>query len=392
MIERYRLNSLHAIRGWAALFVVIAHAKYPFWSGGQAYLEKYPVSGWDWSQYLMFPIAMYTSFPSVFVIIFFVLSGFFIARSLKAKKYSPLFFYGDRVIRIYIPYFGSLLVGLIAIGLAHSLNPDLFELVNPERPYNQELVVAFHDLGWTSLKNAFFFLPGESGVYFGINGPYWSLYFEALFYVFIPFVFLFLKRYWFFGMALVLYILSFYIGSQRLSLSAYWLNYSIYFAAGVLLYELSSEKGSRSFLLKYTRKWTNVMIVGSLLFLAVSIPIGIMHYKKLGFLSGMVGTMLLMLWLLYGRRSAVYNVSRRVLINPLSDFLGKISFSMYLIHVPLLALMYAYWTGVSGKLVFYEFIYWVPVLLIIPIGFLFYLLFERTSLILLGKYKRRFRR
>lgn len=333
---------------------------------------------------------MVTSFASVFVITFFVLSGFFIARSLKKKRYSPLFFYGDRIIRIYIPYVGSLLVGFIALTLAQKINPSLFDLIDPARPYNKLLLVAFNDLGWTSLKNAFFFLPGEGGVYFGINGPYWSLYFEALFYIFIPFVFLVLKRYWFFCITLMLYIISFSIGSSWLSVSTYWLDYSVYFAAGVLLYELSNEKGSRLFLLKYSRKLTNVLIVGSLLLLAVSIPMGIMHFKKAGFAFGMVGTVLLMAWLLYGRRSKFYVLSRRVLINPFSDFLGKISFSMYLIHVPLLALMYAYWSGVSGELVFYEFIYWIPVLLIIPAGYFFYLLFERTSLILLNRYKRRF--
>ena len=100
MIEKYRLHNLHAIRGWAALFVVIAHAKYPFWSGGREYIEKYPVNTWDWYQYILFGLDMLTSFASLFVITFFVLSGFFIARSIKQKNYSIPFFYGDRIIRI----------------------------------------------------------------------------------------------------------------------------------------------------------------------------------------------------------------------------------------------------------------------------------------------------
>ena len=49
MIEKYRLHNLHAIRGWAMLFVVIGHAKYPFWSGGNAYLEKFPRDQWGGS-------------------------------------------------------------------------------------------------------------------------------------------------------------------------------------------------------------------------------------------------------------------------------------------------------------------------------------------------------
>lgn len=392
MIERYRLNSLHAIRGWAALFVVIAHAKYPFWSGGQAYLEKYPMSEWDWLQYLSFSLAMATSFASVFVITFFVLSGFFIARSLKQKKYAPLFFYGDRVLRIYIPYAGSLLLAFAMLTAAYDVNPELFDLISPDRPYNKDLIAAFEDLGWGSLQKAIFFLPGSGGVYFGMNGPYWSLFFEALFYIVIPFVLLVLKKYWFFMITFVLYVFSFFVSTGWLTWMAFVFNYSIYFAAGVFLYEVSTDVRGRLILLRYARKFTNVMIIASLLFFAMSIPLGILHFKKFGFAFGMIGTMLLIVWLLYGRRSKMYVISKKVLINPFSDFLGKISFSMYLIHVPLLALMYAYWTDVSGKLVFYEFIYWVPVILIIPAGYLFYLLFERTSLILLGKYKRRFRK
>lgn len=33
------MKYLHAIRGFAALIVVIAHAKFPFWSGGQEYVK-----------------------------------------------------------------------------------------------------------------------------------------------------------------------------------------------------------------------------------------------------------------------------------------------------------------------------------------------------------------
>ena len=40
MINSSRLHELHAIRGWAALLVVIAHSKYPFWSGGVGILGK----------------------------------------------------------------------------------------------------------------------------------------------------------------------------------------------------------------------------------------------------------------------------------------------------------------------------------------------------------------
>jgi hypothetical protein len=105
---------------------------------------------------------------------------------------------------------------------------------------------------------------------------------------------------------------------------------------------------------------------------------------------GMLGTMAVILWLLYGRRSFIYNIARMILINRLSEFLGKISFSMYLIHVPLLALMYSYWVKKTDALVFYDFIYWIPAILVVPAGYVFYMFVERTSLMLLAGYKAKY--
>lgn len=44
------------------------------------------------SEYMLFAIDMFTSFPSIFVITFFVLSGFFIARSLEKNLILQYFF------------------------------------------------------------------------------------------------------------------------------------------------------------------------------------------------------------------------------------------------------------------------------------------------------------
>jgi peptidoglycan/LPS O-acetylase OafA/YrhL len=53
LIEK-RISQIHAVRGFAALLVVIAHAKFPFWIGGQEYIKKYPMSTWSWYEYPIF--------------------------------------------------------------------------------------------------------------------------------------------------------------------------------------------------------------------------------------------------------------------------------------------------------------------------------------------------
>lgn len=390
MIEKQRLHNLHAIRGWAALLVVIAHAKYPFWSGGREYLEQYPMNSWHWYDYMVFIVDMATSFASVFVVTFFVLSGFFIARSIQTKNYSVPFFYGDRMIRIYIPYIASLIVGFLSLYLAQLFHPDLFLTNELNRPYNRDLIAAYNDLDFNSLFSALIFLPGKSGNFFGMNGPYWSLYHEALFYIVIPFIFLFLKKYYFFFIASFLFVISFFYGGNWLTIKAFIFSYTLYFAMGVLLFELTQTKSSRLYIIKKIRQMTNVTLLLSIILMVTAIPLGIAGFKKYGFFLGMVATALLILLVLYGRNTQLLLAFKKLLINPFSNFLGKISFSLYLVHVPVLALYYAIWTKYTQEFVFYDRIYWIAVICVIPIGYISYLLFERNSLILLDKYKKKY--
>ena len=390
MIEKQRLHNLHAIRGWAALFVVIAHAKYPFWSGGREYIDKYPMNTWDWYQYIIFGIDMLTSFASVFVITFFVLSGFFITRSIRMKNYAIPFFYGDRIIRIYIPYIGSLFIALVALYTANQIHPELFTMVELNRPYNMELVKAYNDLNINSFSSAILFLPGESGIFFGMNGPYWSLYHEALFYITIPFLLLYLKKYVFFILSSVLFVISFFYGGNWLTIKAFVFSYSIYFAMGVLLFELTNNRSTRYFIVKKIRKFTNVVLLFSISIMFIAIPLGILGFKKYGFLCGMIATALLILLVLYGKNTKALLLFKKILINKFSNFLGTISFSLYLVHVPMFALYYAIWTKYTGEFIFYDRIYWIAVLCVVPIGYISYLIFEKNSLVLLQKYKNKF--
>lgn len=337
---------------------------------------------------MLFTLDMFTSFPSIFVITFFVLSGFFIARSLEKKCYAPLLFYGDRVIRIYIPYIGSLLISFLALYYAFKLNPDLITIAT-NRPYNLEIVSAYNDLNIHSFFNAIFFLSGESGFYFGNNNPSWSLYYEALFYIFIPFILIYLKKYWFLTLALILHILSIFYHEESL-LFSFFTNYLIYFATGVTLYQIANKKETRYFLLKNIRRFTDIIIIFSIIFLFSSIPVGILHMQKLGFFLGMIGTILMICWVLYGRRTTLFKLVNTITINKLSHFLGKISFSIYLIHVPIFVFIYSVLVKYTGEIVFYERIYWIAVLLVIPIGYINYLIFEKNSLILLQRYKNKF--
>jgi peptidoglycan/LPS O-acetylase OafA/YrhL len=109
------LRNLHIIRGLAALYVALGHAKVVFWVGGREYIDKFPRSEWGIIDYLLFALDLFSSSAQEFVIVFFVLSGFFIAYSFDKNNWSWKGFYANRALRIYPPYIASAIFAVAVI-------------------------------------------------------------------------------------------------------------------------------------------------------------------------------------------------------------------------------------------------------------------------------------
>ena len=77
---------LDALRGFAALYVCIAHARGLLWMGMVEYLKRHPYKTWDLYDYVISAVMSLTKLSGEFVIFFFVLSGFSIAHSLASKN------------------------------------------------------------------------------------------------------------------------------------------------------------------------------------------------------------------------------------------------------------------------------------------------------------------
>ena len=83
---------LDALRGVAALYVCVAHARGLLWMGMGQYLKLHPFNTWKIYDYLIAALMSVTKLSGEFVIFFFVLSGFSIAHSLASKNsYLPFF-------------------------------------------------------------------------------------------------------------------------------------------------------------------------------------------------------------------------------------------------------------------------------------------------------------
>jgi peptidoglycan/LPS O-acetylase OafA/YrhL len=375
------IKYLHIIRGFAAFFVLLAHAKWPFWIGGTAFLKQ--TSFWELSvlDKAGLAFALLSSNGTAMVIIFYVLSGFIIAHSFSKNKWSYKQFIINRSLRIYIPYIASALIAGLLLVISYRLAAVLFE--SPVKDYHQRVMIAYSSgLNLTNFIKTFFFFKTERVNYFGFNYVYWSLLYEMIFYLVFPLLLKYLK--YIFVATLVIYPV--HIFYQPLPEIDYWYlyltEYLFYFLSGIYLYrfvisgKLDFYKGS-VWLKKY------VLLVLILLSFFSAELIGFSSYKSISFLAATVMSLSWMIYLLlYGAKNGYFT--------KLFMFLGKISYSLYLIHVPLLLFFYS--------LVFYFFsidsysspwVYLFFALMTIPLAYVFYYLFEKLSFSLIEAHKKK---
>jgi peptidoglycan/LPS O-acetylase OafA/YrhL len=366
-LEKLRL--LHAIRGFAALYVVICHAKFPLWVGGRKYIQTIPREEWSILDYLMFVLDMLSTQGSAMVIIFFVLSGFFIAYSFEKNNWLLKDFYTNRMLRIYIPYLASVLFAVLILICVKSLTPAL-AVNNQDVEFNSTLVEAFEQLNLKSLFYSLFFLP--NGQYIGFNFVYWSLLYESIFYLIVPFV---IKRpYQYLYFSISIFIISLFYQNAN-PIAKFFLDYSIYFSLGLVLYHLL-QSGKIRLINKY---FLILTLAASFLFLLV---LGLMTYHKYSYIfAGLIGAGLITLF--------IQNDIKDYLILKFFKLMGTISYTLYLFHFPVLILCYSVAVYITGKYLFYDRIYWIGVLIAMAVSYYMYYLVEDKSLKLISKFKKK---
>jgi peptidoglycan/LPS O-acetylase OafA/YrhL len=324
---------------------------------------------------------MITSNATVMVVVFFVLSGFFMAYSFDKTRWKTLDFYWNRSLRIYIPYLFSIFLAVCLLLLSQILNPELFESRNP-REYNADIITAYNDLGIDTFLKSLFFRPKNN--YIAYNYPYWSLYVEAIFYLICPLIF-FKRPNWFYLLSILLVLLNLYSIFSSYELPKI-LNPTFYFyafAIGIFTYNFFKSNYFNNYIFSFlSQKNLFFDVILILVFLLVMLG-GIKFEKKIFYIIAGIFTPLYIGRVLFYERS----VWVKNYINPIMIFLGKISFSLYLIHVPFFILFYSILVKFSGKETFDNRIYWIFVLLVIPFGFFMYKLVEEKSLTFIRKMR-----
>ena len=309
-------SHLDAIRATAALAVLGEHLRNLFlMDAGQAGVTSLPL------KVLYFA----TRLGHQAVVVFFVLSGFFISGSvfqgLKKGRWSLGRYATARLTRLYVVLVPALVVGLAL----DRLGLGLFPLSPVYREGYAHMIPSgvADNLGPLDLLRNLAFLETFAGPVLGSNSPLWSLAYEFWFYVAFPLIalsFLPSKP----ARRTVLIVASLavlgFMGLRTLSFAIWLLGTAVALAPETRL------SRSRTFA---TLAWTLVLVSNAVAF-AMRNPYVADSFMAVSFA--------LALWSTTSRaKGPAHGAYARI-----AEFFAGFSFSLYVVHVPFLALLAAF--------------------------------------------------
>lgn len=327
-----RLTALDGLRGIAALVVLFHHAALlsPAWPGNVA-AQDLQLGSIEWWLNAT-PLKALTAGAEA-VVVFFVLSGFVVALPvLKARDAGRQFdwtnYFPRRTVRLVLPVLASALVAAFWVALLPQVSdqePGTW-LSNSSTPALQwELIVAAGDLF------------GGDGQ---INNPLWTLRWEVLFSLALPIMVglaLLVRRWW--ALALLLALGATWLGVRTGAGSAEYLSA---FFMGTLLAVRADELQRFTVSLTAGRwggaKSAALMLSALLLllapWLAASATSSLPELRPALRALAPLGAVLLVVAALTSRTAGALLDSRPV------QLLGRLSFSLYLVHVPIVLFSY----------------------------------------------------
>jgi peptidoglycan/LPS O-acetylase OafA/YrhL len=254
------------------------------------------------------------------VALFFVVSAFSLARSLDLRKNDDitptLNFYIRRFFRIAPAYY-------ITIFIVYLTSAGATYYQDPQHPGVSILNLLSHLL----------FINGFYKFYLNsIIGVEWSVFIEILFYLCLPFIMTYFNSFKkilvFLLLTIVVSHITQKIGPIKDTALATWLYQSpmmwfVSFGVGVTLYEFS--------------KFCYYKIIDKikgLLFLAILISVYLITTKSSAYPIFHVNCIFVLLFLLF--QGTKQNWYLNIFDNAIFRYFGKLSFSLYLVHIPIL--------------------------------------------------------
>lgn len=333
--QNQHLAWIDILRGLASFGVVLFHVRRDLWVGWinlHLHPERFSAFDW-WVSYLSIPMP----FLGSGVMLFFLVSGFCIHwPQSRNHEWSVATYAIRRFWRIYPPYLAAVILTVVAERIAAAISPQPISTM----PHIFQVAVMAQNYSAGQLAG---------------NASLWTLPIEVELYLAYP---LFLGLLWKFSLRPTMMV----VGSVSIAASLLWLTgrcpwvegnfakFWIIWCAGAALAEgLATGRLPRW----KNRYWvlTALSFAGCLIARNAGMGGGLMHY-------GWAFAYFLVLWWLLSNPPLPQRMAA-VLLRALT-FLGAISYSLYLIHVPYFKVMAALWTHWIGK---------EPASVLIPIAF-----------------------
>lgn len=353
---------INALRGIAALYVVLNHARGMLFTDAVEYAQKVnPKSAWSWWEWFNIVVMQHTNLSTESVILFFVLSGFSIAHSLSGN---PSFteFYKRRLIRLYPTYVLGILFAIFAFNVVRHIAPDVFYTsVDGDLP--QKIYYDAYMQPLTILKNLLYD-PTDNF----ITVQYWSLPLEVIFYLIAPFFITNFRLYTIFtvGLYTIGWILKGYvyygIFTDPIPFQ-FFIDYGIYFWVGVLMYR-NKDKLLSTYKPNKLVMYLLVFIIFEIAVICKSYLWGQIHNKMTGFMMIAICYLLL------------FGFLKHTIRIKWLEKIGEYSYTLYVSHGGSLYivcglayylgigffninLLYIWYIGVGISLLFAYLLYWV---------------------------------
>lgn len=345
---RVNLVVLDALRGLAALYVMLAHARWLLWSGyGEYTAQTHSALGLS-----LVTLAGAVRYGHAAVLLFFLISGFCIhyrwaqATALsKAGGFDVGSYTKRRFIRLFPPLLVALALTAVFDLIGQRINPSFYAGQSAYPLINATLSSGSHSL--TTLAGNLLFQSTFIVPAFGTDAPLWSLSYEVWFYALYPVALLSLARWGLgrtFGSIAVVSLVATGVSVAAvpwwvMSVLAHWI---MWFGGAMI-----AEGYVKSRRLRGRPGQVAVALAAVLLMLLlVDDPPRID-----GTLSDLAWGLCLAVMLAY----LMLNPTPRIgaLIEHLARRLaplGKISYSLYIVHFPALALIAAWWLSWHSRL------------------------------------------
>lgn len=327
--KNFKLDSLHILRGLAAFYVMVGHVRWLIMAPNVDFF-KHQTSVFD--KILIYFVSLFR-FGHEAVYVFFLLSGFVIHLSLskqiiKTGSYNFNFkdYFFKRFRRIYPPFILALIITFALDSLAFNLGFLTHTNNTPYKIINEGFNFAF---SIPSLIGNLLFAYPQHGIIWGSDGPLWSLKYEWWFYMIYPLFIAINKWNSLASIALVygIKVLTFFVLPTNTLIGDVLFFFDLWFLGAIMA---DIYTGRININLKY-------LVPLALLFPICLFRESWWHYLPANswryfgnmlFGLGIIG--IIALFISYDSKIVKMKIAKSLL------FLGDISFSLYIIHLPFL--------------------------------------------------------